>query len=151
MEPHTATLTALAADAQTIVEFGVRGGVSTWALLDGLPADGTMTSVDIDQEVLSKIPDRVRDDPRWRLLIADDRATDVQLPDHADLVFIDTSHEYHHTVLELVIAHRLGAQVIALHDYALRDVADAVHGFVRLTGWRLTVEESQWGLAVIER
>jgi hypothetical protein len=40
MFPHYRTLTSYARECLTIVEFGVRGGVSTWALLDGLPEDG---------------------------------------------------------------------------------------------------------------
>lgn len=153
MVPHLATLTRLAGDARTIVEFGVRGGVSTWALLDGLPDDGQMVSVDIDEDVPAKLPERVTADPRWRLVIADDRAPDIQasLPSHADLVFIDTSHEYHHTLRELEIARRLGATTVALHDYALADVEDAVLGWLRRNRGTLTVEQSEWGLAVIAR
>lgn len=153
MAPHTATLTALASEATTIVEFGVRGGVSTWALLDGLPDGGRLVSVDIDPDVPDKVPARVSDDPRWQLVLADDREPDIQrlLPERAELVFIDTSHEYHHTIRELEIAQQLYARVIALHDYHTRDVADAVHGFARRTGWTLTVEESEWGFAVLRR
>lgn len=146
MQPHVETLTALAAEATTLVELGVRGAVSTWALLNGLPANGTMVSVDIDGTVVDTLPERVRNDPRWRIVIGDD--LDADLPP-ADLVFIDTSHEYHHTIAELDLAVRLRAKVIVLHDYALPDVADAVHGFLRRTGGELVVEPSEWGLAVI--
>jgi len=145
MVPHTATLTALARDARSIVEFGVRGGVSTWALLDGLPPDGLMTSVDIDPRC--PIPDRVADDPRWRFLVGDDLMVNVP---PADLVLIDTSHEYHHTIAELDLAQRIGATVIALHDYTTPDVQDAAHGFARRDPrWVLRVEPSEWGLAVL--
>lgn len=147
MVPHVATLSALAAEARTIVEFGVRGAVSTWALLDGLPSDGRMTSVDIDPDC--RIPERVANDARWRFICNDDRTAALS---PADLVFIDTSHEYHHTIAELEIAGGLGATVIALHDYNLADVQDAVHGFQRRDPrWSLIVEQSQWALAVLRR
>lgn len=146
MVPHLETLTSQASHATSVVELGVRGGVSTWALLDGLPADGRLVSVDIDHGCL--VPPRVRDDPRWTFIVGDDHA--VNLP-AADLVFIDTSHEYHHTRDELALAERLGAKVIILHDYMLPDVADAVDGFVRRSDWWLAVEHSDWGLAVLRR
>lgn len=146
MVPHTATLTALARDAQTIVEWGVRGGVSTWALLDGLPSDGRMVSVDIDGTV--PVPDRVSGDPRWTLLIGDDRTVDVPV---ADLVVIDTSHEYDHTLAELHKAAQLGAKRIALHDPIMfPDVDHAIAQFLPESAYRLErFEVSAWGLAVL--
>ncbi len=146
MVPHISTLTRLAGDARSVVECGVRGGVSTWAILDGLPLDGRLLSIDVDPDVPEMVPPRVRDDPRWTLLTADDR--EVEWPT-ADLVFIDTSHEHDHTAEELLRAIETGASVIVLHDYALAPVATAVHAFVRQRGWSLTVEPSAWDLAVL--
>lgn len=152
MAPHVDTLVALADKAPVIVELGVRGGVSTWAFLDGLREDGRLVSVDIE-DVTRLIPERVSSDPRWELIIGDDRDKAIQrrLPS-ADLVFIDTSHEYHHTASELALAKRLEASRIVLHDWSLPDVQDAVLGFCHRTQYRLErVEESQWGLAVLAR
>ena len=154
MEPHVDTLADLAGEALVVVEFGVRTGVSTWAILEGLPTGGRLVSVDIDRDDTSMVPKRVLEDERLNLLVGDDRNTDTQarLPASADLVFIDTSHEYHHTVEELDLARRLDAKVIALHDYALTDVADAVHGFVRRhDNWSLEVEWSEWAMAILRR
>ena len=148
MEPHTATLCRLARDARTILELGVRGGVSTWALLDGLPPDGRMASIDIE-DVCEGLPERLTADSRWRFIHGDDRL--VAWPD-ADLVFIDTSHEYHHTLDELRMAERAGAHRIALHDWNLPDVEDAVWRFLRGGRYRLwMIEPSEWGLAVLAR
>jgi hypothetical protein len=147
MVDHTATLSALAADARVIVEMGVRGGVSTWALLDGLPADGRLVSCD-NAKVRQLLPGRVTRDPRWTLLIADDLL--AQFPP-ADLVFIDTTHEFEHTLAELRIADRLGAQVIALHDCHADPVAGAIALFNLDRAWSVTVEPSAWGLAVLRR
>ncbi len=146
MVPHVSTLTRLAGDARSVVECGVRGGVSTWAILDGLPPDGRLLSIDIDPDVPEMVPPRVRDDPRWTLLTADDRKVEWPV---ADLVFIDTSHEHQHTADELLAAWRAGARTIALHDYMLPAVEDAVCVFVRRCGWSLEVEPSEWGLAVL--
>jgi cephalosporin hydroxylase len=146
MVPHLGTLARLARDARTVVEFGVRTGVSTWALLEGLPPDGRMVSVDI---VEVEVPPEVREDPRWSFVQGDDR--EASLP-AAQLVLIDTSHEYHHTLGELRIAQGLGAERIALHDWNLPDVEDAALRFMREAPYRLwLLEPSEWGLAVLAR
>lgn len=154
MQPHVATLTQLAGRAKVIVEFGVRGGVSTWAMLDGMCAKGRLIGVDIDPN--TPIPDRVRDDPRFELVIGD--SLEVDLPKHADLVMIDSSHEFAQTVGEIVRAASLTPAVIALHDYLYEPcpgVRLAVDGYVapgylRDEPYRLDrVEPSKWGLAVL--
>lgn len=154
MAPHIDQLTELAKSARTIVEFGLRGAVSTWAMLEGLPANGHLLGVDIDPNAL--IPDRVRDDPRFEFVVGD--SLEVDLPPTADLVMIDSSHEFAQTVAELVRAASLRPAVIALHDFLyLRcpGVARAVDGYVapgyqRDEPYRLErVEPSEWGLAVL--
>lgn len=144
MDPHVGTLRDLAAEAHSVVEFGVRAGVSTWALLDGLPADGTLTSVDVERWPL---PPRVTDDPRWTFIEGDDLT--VPLPD-ADLVLIDTSHTYPQTLAELRRAVTLGVSVIALHDWSLEPVQSAVVRWMP-DDWTITVHPSRWGLAVVRR
>ena len=149
MAPHIATLTRLAREARVIVEFGVREGVSTWALLDGLPADGRLYSVDLTR---AGLPPRVSADPRWAYIIGDDRdpAVHAQLPPRADLVFIDTSHEYGHTVEELTFAVSLAPVRIVMHDYILEPVRRAVDEFCAREGWAVVAHEPQYGLATLE-
>jgi cephalosporin hydroxylase len=150
MAPHWATLLDHARRAKVVIEWGVRGGVSTWALLDGLPADGRLYSVDILKCI---VPPRVSADPRWTFLVGDDLDPKIQQrqPAAADLVFIDTSHTYDQTVAELAHAATLTTR-IALHDYALPDVQRAVDEFCVAEGWHVVIHErSQWGFVVIER
>lgn len=136
MAPHIETLTRLAREAQTIVEFGTRGAVSTWAFLDGLPANGRMWSVDIDD---CTVPSRVSSDPRWTFIVGDDTdaAVHQQLPKQADLVFIDTSHTYQHTVFELGFAWSLGPKRILCHDADWPGVDRAIKKFCPTYGWIL--------------
>jgi predicted O-methyltransferase YrrM len=150
MAPHIATLTFYARKCQVIVEFGVRGGVSTWALLDGLPETGRLYSVDILDCV---VPPRVSGDLRWTFIVGDDRDPKVQarLPDHADLVFIDTSHEYEHTVAELALALTLSPKWIVLHDYVMEPVARAAVEFCAREGWWVATNELPFGLATLVR
>lgn len=152
MAPHTATLTRLAGEAQSIIELGVRGGVSTWALLDGLPYEGRMTSVDI-VDVTPDLPERITSDARWTFVCGDDLDPAVQrrLP-RADLVFIDTTHTYEQTKAELALAERLCASRIALHDWNLPDVERAVWRHIAGGPYRLwMLEPSPWALAVLAR
>lgn len=156
MAPHLATLTELARSAKVIVEFGIRGGVSTWAFLDGLPDDGRLIGYDLDADVPDMLPPEVRDDPRFELRRAD--TTRAELPDSADLVMIDSSHEYNQTLAELRRVVSLHPAVIALHDYT-----DPNHPGVRLAVEQFMrgdhlhagpyvldrVEPSQWSLALL--
>ncbi len=149
MVPHYPTLTRYARDCQTIIEWGVRGGVSTWALLDGLPSDGALWSVDIAD---CQVPARVSDDPRWVFIIGDDvdPAVRAQLPDRADLIFIDTSHTYEQTTAELGIVLDYKPRRIVMHDVNQAQVRQAVDEFLARTGWRMTGYEDGWGLATLE-
>jgi hypothetical protein len=145
MAPHVATLRRLAKGSRRAVEFGVRTGVSTWALLDAIAARGTLDSWDIE-DVRDRVPDRVRDDPRWTLHVGDSLTATV--PAAPDIVFIDTSHTYRQTIDELRLCASWGAPLIVLHDWNLEPVSSAVSEFCDRTGYRLDgVEASPWGMA----
>jgi hypothetical protein len=155
MMPHLGALTRYASEAETVVEFGVRGGVSTWAMLRGFHEGwaGRVFAVDNDPDVLEMMPPWVRDDPRLVLIIGND--LEVDLPKHADLVMIDSGHEYEQTLAELELAASLDPRSILLHDYLYDEtpgVRQAVDEFTSRRVWRLvTVHPSHWGLAVLER
>ncbi len=164
MAPHVEQLVALAATRSVIVEFGVRGAVSTWSLLEGMPTEGRLISVDIIPDrrwyddhqpdwngYVLPVPARVREDPRWTLIIGD--SVKVALPEHADLVMIDSSHEYAQTVAELHVAAGLTPSCIVLHDYLYAETPDvrrAVDEFIAEGDYRMRVlYPSTWGLAVL--
>jgi len=156
MAPHIDHLAEYAQGARTVVEFGIRGAVSTWAMLDAMPADGRLIGIDIDPE--PPLPARVRDDARFELVVGD--AATVALPvDHADLVMIDASHEFTSTVAELVRAALLEPRRILCHDYEYRETPQvkaavdgySAAGYLRDETYRLVrVHHSKWGLAVLE-
>jgi cephalosporin hydroxylase len=88
-----------------VLELGSRTGNSTLALLAGVvESGGHVTSVDID-----KVTDwhnglyAWSQTPEWTFIQGDDMDPKVQerLPAQVDVLFIDTSHEYEHTVREL--------------------------------------------------
>ncbi len=150
MAPHYRTLTRYAQECDVIVEWGVRGGVSTWALLDGLKPKGSLYSVDILDCI---VPPRVSQDPRWTFLIGDDLDPLIQkqLPPACDLVFIDTSHTYEQTVGELAYALTLQPRRIVMHDYVMPPVLQAGTEFCEREGWRVVDNEMPYGLATLER
>jgi predicted O-methyltransferase YrrM len=84
-------------DAQHVIELGTRTGVSTVAWLYALAkTGGRLTSVDVD----GKPP--IGDHDHWTFIQGDDMDPAISAGlDMADIVFIDTSHHYTHTLREL--------------------------------------------------
>ena len=84
-------------DAQHVIELGTRTGVSTIAWLHALErTGGRLTSVDIDEHP------PIGEWPHWTFIQGDDMDPGIVAGlEPADIVFIDTSHLYEHTVQEL--------------------------------------------------
>jgi predicted O-methyltransferase YrrM len=112
--------TVVQAKAQTVVELGVRTGNSTAALLDGVElTGGHLWSVDIrlmPQAQYTPLKRAAGD--RWTFVIGDDLAVADQLPEQIDVLFIDSSHFYEHTLAELAL-YGPRATTILLHDTEL--------------------------------
>lgn len=106
-------------DAQVVVELGVRWGRSTVALLAGVEqTGGRLWSCDVDPATHDWVPDEVRSHPQWSFSGGDDLDMVENVPRPIDLLFVDTSHEYGHTLAEL---HMYGPLVrpggaVVLHD-----------------------------------
>ena len=149
MAPHIDTLTKYARESLTVVEFGVRGAVSTWAILTGLPPEGRLWSVEINGN--HNMPLAVTSDPRWTFIIGDDLDPKVQaqLPNPVDWVFIDTTHEYEQTVAELAYVLTLSPKAIVMHDYVMEPVLRAGTEFCEREGWRVLANEMPFGLATL--
>ena len=88
-----------------VLELGARRGNSTLAFLAGTAeSDGHVWSCDIDD--VRRLPDGIGPfgrSPRWTFVHGNDMdpAVQAQLPDQVDVWFLDTSHEYRHTLDEL--------------------------------------------------
>jgi predicted O-methyltransferase YrrM len=128
---HLPTLydTVVEMDAKVVVELGVRGGASTAAFLAAVEqTGGHLWSVDI---IYPGVPDEFTYSDLWTLLVGDDMdpAVTAELPQTVDVLFIDTSHHYDHTLAELRLYTprvRPGGRVL-LHDTEL-DHPDGYHG-----------------------
>jgi cephalosporin hydroxylase len=162
---HLPYLHQRAKSAQVILELGVRNGCSTAAFLAGLDdSDGLLWSVDVLQP---GPPASDWDDPRWSFIEGDDMDPFIirETPSDVDLLFIDTSHRYQHTLDELVVYGprvKCGG-VILLHDTELEVAPGSVQDEDRNYPVRRAVEdwcrsrfltpewrEGCYGLGVIE-
>jgi cephalosporin hydroxylase len=149
----------LARDARHVVELGTRTGVSTIAWLYALEqTGGRLTSVDIDEKP------GIGDHPHWTFIQGDD--TDPELfadLEPADIVFVDTSHWYAHTLRELNLYRWLvkPGGVIVCHDTELQHpegaplrpafpVKTAIKEFVGQHGYHWFNFQDCFGLGVIE-
>ena len=147
-------------DARHVIELGTRSGVSTIAFLHALAGTGgRLTSIDIDPA-----PDLGATFDHWTFIQGDDMDPDVysQL-EPADIIFIDTSHHYSHTVQELNVYRWLvkPGGVIVCHDTMLEHpngapasprfpVRRAVEEFVQDNQFQWVNFPDCWGLAIIK-
>jgi cephalosporin hydroxylase len=130
-----------------VIELGVRGGNSTSAFMAAAELhDGHVWSVDIDD-----CPGPWGE--RWTFIKGDDMDVVDQLPE-CDVLFIDTSHHYSHTLAELkaYVPKVKDGGVVLLHDTELEvpymrpqddppfPVTAALRTFVALTDPEAQVE-----------
>lgn len=150
---HLETLRSYAGRSSRVLEFGTRGGVSTLALLCGQP--DRLTTVDIDPNLVAA--DRMEFLKRnagrtlFRQEIGDSR---IREPEWADLLFIDTDHNYQCLTAELDRHHSHTTRWIILHDTesfpeckrAVNDFLNREQSFVLLQHF-----ENNNGLTILER
>jgi predicted O-methyltransferase YrrM len=103
-------------EAATVIELGVRAGVSSCAFLFALEETGGMLwSVDPGD------PPAHFTGGRWTFVKGrdDDLSVLAALPQHADVVFVDTDHTYELTRREIELYHHR-CDVMVFHDTAVR-------------------------------
>lgn len=125
-------LYAWARHATKVIELGVRSGNSTSAFLAGLEGRGELWSVDV---MVPIVPGYWLGLDFWHLMVADDVSAEALdfCPDGVDVLFIDTSHYYQHTLTELklyVPKVRRGG-IVLMHDTGpgWPDVATALNDY----------------------
>jgi predicted O-methyltransferase YrrM len=145
-----------------IIELGARSGVSTTAWLYGLQGtSGRLTSVDMD------VAPSIGVHANWTHIQGDDTDPAVMSQvDECDILFIDTSHHYEHTLWELRnwSAKVRAGGLIVCHDTELQrpwdppcpatdpdfPVKSAIEVFCAETGNRWVNFPNNWGLGIIE-
>jgi predicted O-methyltransferase YrrM len=122
--------------AQTVIELGVRAGVSTVAWLYALEQQGTghLWSVDGAHPVADEFGNDLLGDlfghPQWTFIEMWDNDPDLSplLPDSIDILFVDAQHTYEETSFELehFMPHVRSGGRAYFHDTALLETANAV-------------------------
>ena len=113
-------------NAKKVLELGVRDGESTKAFLKALDiTDGKLISVDINN------CSGVSNSGRWQFVQTDD--TQFDFNEVIDILFIDSSHAFQHTLFEL---NKFGdlvraGGVILLHDTNMQTVMDAILEYLK--------------------
>lgn len=144
--PRFVSLVSYYEDPVTIVECGVRTGVSTCSFLYGLyrgynidygnpdftPLEtdkprGKLYSIDVNP---AEVPDEWHDLPEWNFFRGDDLAwLENKAPESVDIAFIDTSHYYRHTLAEITAFWKIMSPggVILCHDTEVELVGTDPH------------------------
>ena len=146
-----------------ILELGTRKGHSTLAFLSGAAHNGGhVWSVDINDVIQD--PEGMfvwKGIPNWTFIHGDDMDPEVQahLPQEVDVLFIDTSHEYDHTLAELrAFMPKVAPGGVALmHDTRLwmhaaeetPPVTRALNEYCKETGETWEEMPGQYGLGII--
>lgn len=147
-------------NTQHVIELGTRTGVSTVAFLYALEATGgRLTSVDLDGQP------PIGEHPHWTFIQGDDMDPAISGGlDPAEIVFIDTSHHYLHTLRELHTYRWLvkSGGLIVCHDTELPipeghphgdpvfPVKRAIERFVDETGFDWLNVPECYGLGIIK-
>jgi hypothetical protein len=144
---HVATLSRYAEECKSVVEFGVRSGVSSWGFVNGLlkhASEGSRSSIhgyDLDPMPLPyAIFGR---EPHSGLASNFTQANVLHIPPvECDLLFIDTFHVYGQLRRELS-KHAGGVKkYIILHDTTV----DEWEGELKRNGWNATTMGAQTGI-----
>ena len=128
---HLPTLKKYALLSDRIVELGVRGMVSTWALLAGRPQ--FMVSVDIvnpsehNRDVVETQNIAQQEGINWGFIQVS--SLDIKLDRH-DLLFIDTIHSYEQLSQELKLHSPHTTKYIIMHDTNMPEMQRAIDEFL---------------------
>lgn len=142
-------------EAKTIVELGVRYGESTQAFLATINENrGKLYS--IDMQPCTEIREKLKDEPNWNFIEGHDLQIEEDWDETIDFLFIDTSHEYEHTLKEL---HQWGKHVrkggiIALHDTKLfPEVLEAIETYMASTEEKYNFKnhEQDYGMGIMRK
>ena len=157
---HLPTLLKYAKECDEIIEMGVRDVVSTWALLAARPKRLESWDILFHNNMNIALKEAYKENLDFKFVIADTTKASVQ---GADMLFIDTLHNYEQMKKELEIHPPKIRKYICFHDtvsYASRN--EVGHGIGILPAIKeFLAEHQEWkikesfnnnnGFLVIER
>ena len=151
---HLRTLIILAGECNHITEMGVREGVSTFALIDGLKK-GSLTSYDVvyppPENLIVMYENAFDKGIRFRFILGD--STKIKM-EETDLLFIDTLHTNKQLTKELKLHSDKVGRYIVLHDTesCKKELWPVVQKLVKKGIWKIkTHYKNNNGLTILER
>lgn len=133
---HLPTLKKYAEQCSHVTEMGVRGIVSTYALLMGKPK--TMVSYDINMCMWESVKEMVKEDTDFTFIQGNTLIVEI-VP--TDLLFIDTLHNYSQLSEELRLHAKNVHKYIILHDTTSYEfVGESYYGIPQKGLWKAVDE-----------
>lgn len=150
---HLPTICRYAQDCESVFETGVRGCVSSWAILYGLTQNNKsekfmfMNDIDVCKidpliAAANSLPPglKVAAFYKWQ------NNLEIQLPRSVDMTYIDTWHVYAQLKRELAKFAPLTNKYIVMHDTTV----DEVYGETIRNGWNAAEQSKKTGFPVAE-
>lgn len=113
---HLPILSMLASECDHVTELGVRGIVSSWAFVHGLPTNSTLFMNDINYCDINEIQSAAKVEKNIDVHFVEGDDLTIELPMKTDLTFIDTWHVYGQLKRELVRYAPITKKYIVMHD-----------------------------------
>ena len=138
---HLSKLKEIVEKYKHITEFGVRGAVSTWALLAGKPT--TLISYDIghiDTEYLSALSKL----ENINFIFKQNNTCLIEI-EETDVLFIDTLHTYKQLKTELTLHHNKVKHCIIMHDTFAYGTTDMINCY-SVNGPYANIHDNVYGL-----
>ena len=146
---HLPTLYRYATECESIIELGVRGCISSWALVNGLLQNKKTTKKillnDLTECDIRSLLDVTKGlgvvvEYKWMNDI------DLIVQDDIDLTFIDTWHVYGQLKRELIKFSKITRKYIIMHDTTI----DEIYGETIRNNWNAIQQSYDSGIPVIE-
>lgn len=146
---HLPILYKYAKECETIIECGVRGCVSSWALVFGLLNNNKENKeILLNDKVECDINELLNETNNLPIKIKYEWKNDLELDlnNNYDMVFIDTWHIYGHLKRELSKFNHITNKYIILHDTTI----DEVDGETIRCGWNAFKQSNDSGYPIEE-
>jgi len=146
---HLPILFKYAKECETIIECGVRGCVSSWALVFGLLNNNSENKkILLNDKCECDINELLNETNNLPIIIHYQwiNNLDLQLTNNYDLVFIDTWHVYGHLKRELTKFGPITNKYILMHDTTI----DEIDGETIRCGWNANEQALETGYTVEE-
>ena len=147
---HIETLFLCAKECESVLELGVRAGVSSWALLKGLVENGCskkkLVAVDLEYHPNIAAVQKAGAARGVEYLFIQGNDLEFDASERFDMTFIDTWHVYGQLKRELERFAPLTNKYIAMHDTTV----DALYGESVRCGWNIDAQSRQTGIPAEE-